>query len=132
MAQLTAQSCPWVHFVWPNPTRQLTDSTQPTTSGKFGPNPTQPNTTNNGAYSLVVTYFYTHNLSYTFKQAYVRMFFSIFAVVDPTQPNPIHQKLKNLDPTRPNPTQPNPWVNPTHGKLCGSAARLVSMKQTDI
>ena len=30
---------------------------------KFGPNPTQPNTANNGAYSLVVTYFYTQNLS---------------------------------------------------------------------
>ena len=27
------------------------------------PNPTQPNTANNGAYSLVVTYFYTQNLS---------------------------------------------------------------------
>ena len=30
---------------------------------KFGPNPNQPNTTNNGAYSVVVTYFYTKNLS---------------------------------------------------------------------
>jgi len=36
-----------------NPTRQLTD-------------PTQPNTTNSGAYTLVVTYFYTQNLSRTF------------------------------------------------------------------
>ena len=34
--------------------------------------------------------------------------------MDPTQPT---KKLKNLDPTRPNPTQPNPWVNPTHGQL---------------
>jgi len=33
---------------------------------KFGPNPTQPNTTNNRAYSLVVTYFYTKNLSCIF------------------------------------------------------------------
>ena len=39
--------------------------TQPTTSGKIW---TQPNTTNNGAYSLVVTYFYTKNLSSTFCQ----------------------------------------------------------------
>ena len=30
---------------------------------KLGPNATQPNTANNGAYSLVVTYFYTQNLS---------------------------------------------------------------------
>jgi len=30
---------------------------------KFGPNPTQPNTANNGAYSFVVTYFYTKNLT---------------------------------------------------------------------
>jgi len=43
-----------------NSTYQLTDPTQPTTSGKIW---TQPNTTNNGAYSLVVTYFYTQNLS---------------------------------------------------------------------
>jgi len=52
------QSCPWVHFVWPNPT-------QPTTSRKIWTqsNPTQPNTTNNGAYSLVVTRFMSY-LSY--------------------------------------------------------------------
>jgi len=49
----------------PNPTHQLTDPTQPDPLQveKFGPNPTQPNTTNNGACSLVVTYFYTQNLS---------------------------------------------------------------------
>jgi len=41
--------------------------------------------------------------------------FSTFVVVDPTQRNPTHQKLKNLDQTQPKPTQPNPWVNPTHG-----------------
>jgi len=42
-----------------NPTHQLTDPTQPNPIqvGKYGPNPTQPNTTNNKAYSLVVTYF---------------------------------------------------------------------------
>ena len=33
-------------------------------------------------------------------------------LLDPTQPNPTHQKLKNLDPTR-----PDPWVNQTHGHL---------------
>jgi len=27
-----------------------------------------------------------------------------------TQPNSNHQKLKSLDPTRPNPGQPNPWT----------------------
>ena len=37
---------------WPNPT-------QPTTSGKIW---TQPNTANNGAYSLVAMYLYTQNL----------------------------------------------------------------------
>jgi len=54
----------------PNPTHQLTDPTQPNPLQveKFGLNPTQPNTTNNGVYSLVVTYFYTKNLSCTFSQ----------------------------------------------------------------
>ena len=28
------------------------------------------------------------------------------------RPNQTHQKAKNLDPT-----QPNPWVDPTHGQL---------------
>ena len=48
-----------------NLTHQLTDPTQPNPLQvqKFGLNPTRPNTTNNGAYSLVVTYFYTQNLS---------------------------------------------------------------------
>ena len=49
---------PNVSADWPNPT-------QPTKSGK---NWTQPDTANSGAYSLVVTYFYTHNLSRTFSQ----------------------------------------------------------------
>ena len=37
-----------------NPTHQLTDPTQPNTLQieKFGPNPTQPNTTNSGDYRL--------------------------------------------------------------------------------
>ena len=48
-----------------NPTHQLTDPTQPNPLQleKFGPNSTQPNTTNNGDYSFVVTHFYTPNLS---------------------------------------------------------------------
>jgi len=47
-ANTSSQSCPWVHFVWPDPTQPIS-----------WPNPTQPITTNNGANSLVVTYFYT-------------------------------------------------------------------------
>ena len=41
-----------------NPTHQLTDPTKPNPLqvGKFGPDPTQPNTTNNRAYSLAVKY----------------------------------------------------------------------------
>ena len=39
-----------------NPTDQLTDPIQPSTIGKIW---TQPNTTNNRAYSLVVTFLYT-------------------------------------------------------------------------
>ena len=47
------QSCPWVHFVWHNPTHYKWKNLDPT----------QPNTANNGAYSFVVTYFYTQNLT---------------------------------------------------------------------
>jgi len=48
-----------------NPTHQLTDPTQPDPLQveKFGPNPTQSNTTDNGAYILVVMYFSTRKLS---------------------------------------------------------------------
>ena len=53
-----------------NPTQshQLTNPTElnQLQVEKFGPNATRPNTTNNVAYSLVVTCFYTHNLSRTF------------------------------------------------------------------
>ena len=38
--------------------------------------------------------------------------FSTTAIADPTQPTP--QKTEKF---RPNPTQPNPRVNPTHGQL---------------
>jgi len=44
----------------PNPIYQLTD---PTHYKWKNLDPTQPNTANNGADSLVVTYFYTQNLS---------------------------------------------------------------------
>jgi len=40
-----------------NPTHQMTDPTQPNSYKWKNLDPTQPNTTNNGAYSLVVTYF---------------------------------------------------------------------------
>jgi len=64
-----SQSCAWVHSVWPDPTQPISWLTQPTNPiqvEKFGPNPTHPNAANNGAYSLVVTYFYTRKLSRTF------------------------------------------------------------------
>ena len=44
-----------------------------------------------------------------------------------TQPNPTHQKLKSSDPTQPNPTQLNPWMDPTHDQLCGT----VEMRKCD-
>ena len=106
---------------------------------KFGPNTTQPNTTNNGAYNLVVTNFYTQNLSVSgtcligrkikltawckqilsnrasnaLTQSF--QFFSTFAVVDTTP------KLKK---SRPNPTH-GPWVNPTHGQHCRSTTMWI-------
>jgi len=112
---------------------QLTDPTQPNPLQvkKIGPNPTRPNTTNNGANSLVVTYFYTQNLSsYRFpkpvrsaaesnltawcnrilsNRALIDPFkiFRTFAIVDPTKLNP--PKTKKIDPTQPM-GQPNPWT----------------------
>jgi len=52
-------------FLWPDPTQPISWLTQPNPLQveKCGPNPTQSNIANNGAYSLVVTYFYTQNLS---------------------------------------------------------------------
>jgi len=43
--------------------------------------------------------------------------FRIFGNVSDPRPNPTQQKAKNLDPTEHNPTQPNSWVDPTHGQL---------------
>ena len=50
-AAICGRSCDW-----PNPTHYKWKNLDPT----------RPNTTNNGAYSLIVTYFYTQNLSRTF------------------------------------------------------------------
>jgi len=43
-----AVSCPWVHFVWPDPTQPSSWLTQPNPLHveKFGPDPTQTNTIN--------------------------------------------------------------------------------------
>jgi len=59
-----------------NPTHQLTDPPQPNPLQveKFGPDPTQSNTTNNGVYSLVVTYFLYTDLSRTFSQPSINLF----------------------------------------------------------
>jgi len=62
--------------IQPSPSANWPDQTQ---VGKFGPNltrpkPTQPNTTNNGAYTLAVTYFYTRNLSRIFSQPSINLF----------------------------------------------------------
>jgi len=49
--------------------------------------------------------------------------FSTFAVVDPIQANP-----SKTEKSRPNPTQPNPWVNPTHdnsGVACTASTRCL-------
>ena len=91
-----------------DPTHQLTDPTQsnPLQVEKFGPNPTQPNTTNKFNClvqpNLILPCFKCINV--------ILLKFYYFCYGGP---NPTHQKLKNLDPT-----QPNPWVNPTHGQLC--------------
>jgi len=57
-----AHSCPWVIFVWPDTAQSISWLTRPNPLQleKFGLNPTQPNTVNSGACSLVVTYIYTH------------------------------------------------------------------------
>ena len=45
--RLRIRSCPWVHFVWPNPIQPISWLTQPNPlkAEKFGLNLTQPNTT---------------------------------------------------------------------------------------
>ena len=110
--------------------------------------PTQPNTTNNGAYSLVVTYFYTKNLSCIFCQP--SMFFTVIThmknsviisfknkkcskhkvVEDPTQPNSTHGSTQPMDNSglnsttraRPDPTGPDRTHTDPHG-LCRRPAR---------
>ena len=90
-----------------NPTHQLTDPTQlnPLQVGKFGPNATQPNTTNLTAWCSQI-------LSDRALNALKFQNFSTFAGVDPTEPTK-NWKIS----TQPNPIQPK-WVNPTRGQLC--------------
>jgi len=57
--------------IQPNPS---TDWPNPTHCKWKNLDPTQPNTTNSGAYSSVVTYFYTQNLSCTFSQPRINLF----------------------------------------------------------
>jgi len=99
-----------------NPTHQLTDPIQlnPLQVGKFGPNATQPNTTNLTAWCSQI-------LSDRALNALKFQNFSTFAGVDPTEPT---KNWKIL--TQPDPIQPNPWVNPTHGQLwCTRKTRCV-------
>jgi len=86
-----------------NLTHQLTDPTQPNPLQveKFGPNPTQHNTTNK--FNCLVQ----PNLIWPCSKCIniILSNFSTSAIVHPTQPNP--QKAEK---SRPNPTQPNPWT----------------------
>ena len=102
------QRCPWVHFMWPDPTQPVSWLTQ-------------PNTTNKGAYGLVVTYFIHRtylvllvNEALTYLCSLLIIIHILVLLLQWTKPNPTHQKLKNFDPTRPNTTQPmgqpNPWT----------------------
>jgi len=119
-----------------NPTHQLTDPTQPNPPQleKFGPNPSQPDTINNGAYSLVVAYFIhrtylelvvdqastyscslliiIHNKTSVIMSLNNKLFkemFSNFAIVDSTQPTKNWKISTQPDPTQPV-GQPNPWT----------------------
>jgi len=104
-----------------NPTHPLTDQTQPNPLQvkKIGPNPTQPITTDNGAYSLLVTFIHgTYRFPVPVRSAVKSnltawcnqiisnravnaltqslQIFSTFATVDPTQPNPTHRSNQPL------------------------------------
>jgi len=86
---------------WPNPT-------QHTTSGESWtqPEPTQYNY-NKGAYSLVVAYFYTQNLSGTFSQPSINLFMfyvdhyrylvSPLLLLQWTRPDPTHGSTQPMD-----------------------------------
>jgi len=95
--------------------------------GKFGPSPTQPNKTNN------LTVWCNQILSNRALNALTKSFqiLSTFAIVDRTQSNP--PKLKNLDHTRPNITQPmeqpNPW---TTLRARRSSQRVVTRQLTTL
>jgi len=60
--------------IQPNPSADWPNATQPTVSWKIWTQP-DPNQYNyNGAYTLVVTYFHTQNLSRTFSQSNINLF----------------------------------------------------------
>jgi len=62
--------------IQPNPSADLPNPTRLITSGKIWiqADPTYPNTTNNGVYSLLMTYFHTQTLSRTFSQPSINLF----------------------------------------------------------
>jgi len=66
----------WLDHLRNDPTQPISWLTQPNPLQveKIGLNPTQPNTTTSRAYSLIVTYFYTQNLSRTFSQPSINLF----------------------------------------------------------
>jgi len=66
------------------PTHQLTD-------------PTQPNKTNIGAYTVIVTYFYTQNLSRTFSQPSINLF--IFVTVSLSLKNKLFKEMFKMSST---------------------------------
>ena len=95
-----------------NPTHQLTDRTQPTTSEKFGPNPThRPNplqlTNLTAGCNQILSNRALNALTQSFRISVLLLY-----IVDPTQPNP-----PKTDKSRPSPAEPNTLVNPTRGQL---------------
>jgi len=101
-----------------NPTHPLTDQTQPNPLQvkKFGPNPTQPNTTDNGAYSLLVTFIHgTYRFPVPVRSAvksnltaWCNQIISNRAVNALTQSLQIFSTFATVDPTQPI-GQTNPW-----------------------
>ena len=108
----------------PNPTHQLTDPTQPDPRQveKSRPNPTHLNPTlpNLNLYPVIEVCKMLNCLrQQAAKLEMSDLIMQSSTIIknirlrrNATQPNPTHRKLKNLDPTRPNPTQPMDWPNP--------------------
>ena len=73
-----AHSCPWVHFMWPDPTRPISWLTQPNSTHYKWKNldPTRSNPIQQWSlqFSSIVTYFYTQDLSRTFSQPSINLF----------------------------------------------------------